>query len=125
MREKTLIYICFIGFFTGIFLLMFISDNLQIDKIDIGEIGKEHIGDIVNVSGEIVDSRHSQGHLFFTLTDRSGNIRVVLWNDTLKYLELQNVDTAAITDGKELNMLASVELYKGELELIPLREYIS
>ena len=104
---------------------MFISDNLQIDKIDIGEIGKEHIGDIVNVSGEIVDSRHSQGHLFFTLTDRSGNIRVVLWNDTLKYLELQNVDTAAITDGKELNMLASVELYKGELELIPLREYIS
>jgi len=124
VNDKKFIRFCFLGVVLGIILIYIVSLNLNVLHVKISEISDDNIGDIVNVSGKISKVTSSKGHTFFDLNDGSGKIKIVLWNDTLEYLEYKNINTEIIKEGSEIHMLANVEVFRGELELIPLREYI-
>ncbi len=92
--------------------------------MNIGEINKNYIGKTVNLTGKIVELKNSNGHLFFNLQDETGKIKVILWTDTLELLEINGVNITKIISGAKLNIIGSVQLYKGELEVIPIREQV-
>ena len=124
MNERNLILFCLVGALSGIVALYFISMNLNFIHVKVGDIGENELGDIVNVTGTLENPRMSGGHLFFTLRDDTGKIKTVIWNDTLEFLQLEGLDSRDFEEGRHIRMLASVQLYMGELELVPLREYM-
>jgi len=118
VKESSLNRFCFIGAIIGIVLLYFYSFTLVQSQIGIGEIDSGTVGSTVNVSGKTEDVYfHKDGHVFFTLDDGTGNIKVVLWKDVVKQLELSGSDR--IRNNKTLSIEGKIEKYKGELELIP------
>ena len=124
MNDKTFTKFCLFGVVFGIIMIYVVSLNLNVLHVKISDIDDNYIGDIVNVSGKITKITISNGHMFFDVNDGTGKIKIVIWNGTAEYLEYKGCDTNKIKEGSEIHMLANVEVYRGELELIPLREYI-
>jgi len=118
VKESSLNKFCFIGAIIGIILLYFYSFTLVQNQIDIGEIDSGTVGSTVNVSGKVEDVYfHRDGHVFFTLDDGTGDIKVILWKDVAKQLELSGSDR--IRNNKTITIEGKIEKYKGELELMP------
>jgi exonuclease VII large subunit len=126
VKENTLLRISLAGSVMGLVALYFIVLNISSPAVKIGEVTGNLAGSAVKIHGEVRDFyEHSNGHYFFTLADETGGIRVVIWQDILEELSLGGMDVSRIRDGTELEITGTVELYRGELELIPLRSQVS
>lgn len=118
MKESSLNRFCLIGAIAGIVLLYVYSFFGVQNEIMIGEIDSSMVGSAVNVSGKAEGVYfHKDGHVFFTLNDGTGEIKVVLWKDVAAQLELTG--SRRIRNNKTLNIEGRIEKYKDELELIP------
>lgn len=124
MNEGKLTKISFAGVVLGLIVLYFLVTQIHSLHVNIGEIDSSYVGRTVNITGRIIGLTRSKGSLFFDLEDKTGNIKVVLWKDTLELLELSGVNINEIRDENELNIVGNVQLYKGELEVIPIREHV-
>lgn len=95
----------------GLFLLFIISSAMEPAEVGIKEIGYDDVGRYVRVRG-IVSSvyYHPDGHVFLTLRDLEGKIKVVIFSDVARDLELRESDIITIN--------GFVDYYHGELELI-------
>lgn len=124
MKESSLNRICLIGAVAGIIILYVSSFFFTQEEVNIGDIDEVMVGIKVNVTGRTDDVYfHRDGHVFFTLYDSTGNIRVVVWKDVAKQLELSG--KKRIRDNITLNLYGEIDRYKGELELIPSAKGIS
>jgi len=121
MNEGTLVKISAIGVSVSLVLLYVITSQIFSSNVKIGEIDRSFIGKTVNITGEVTGMFQSKGHVFFDLKDDTGKIKVVLWEDTLELLEINNVNISEIRDGNTINIIGDVQLYKGELEVMPIR----
>ena len=121
MNERNLTKMSIIGISLCLFLLYVISIQNFSLNVKIGDIDKSFIGKSVNVTGEITETYRDKGNMFFDIKDETGKIKVVLWEDTLELLEINNVNVGGIKNGEKINIMGSVQLYKGELEIIPIR----
>lgn len=125
MNEEKMLRICLIGSMLGLLALYFIATNLAAVDVKVGEVSGNLMGSVVKVEGEVSDFyEHSNGHLFFDLMDESGSIRVVVWNDIAEELRLGGFNVSSIKDGARLEITGTVEMYRGEVELIPLRSQV-
>ena len=121
MNERNLVKISVIGVSISLVLLYLITSQIFSSSVKIGEIDRSFVGKTVNITGEVTRIFQSKGHVFFDLKDDTGKVKVVLWEDTLELLEINNVNTSEIRNGKSINIIGDVQLYKGELEVIPIR----
>ncbi|MEE9322948.1 MAG: exodeoxyribonuclease VII large subunit [Candidatus Aenigmarchaeota archaeon] len=121
MNEGNLVKISVIGVSISLVLLYLITSQVFSSSVKIGEIDKSFVGKTVNITGEVTGIFQSKGHVFFDLKDDTGKVKVVLWEDTLELLEINNVNTSEIRNGKNISIIGDVQLYKGELEVIPIR----
>ncbi|UCC91472.1 MAG: exodeoxyribonuclease VII large subunit [Candidatus Aenigmatarchaeota archaeon] len=121
MDERNLMKISVIGVSISLVLLYIVTSQVFSFSVKIGEIDKSFIGKTVNVTGEITRMFQSKGHVFFDLKDDTGKVKVVLWEDTLEFLDINNVNISEIRNGKNINIIGDVQSYKGELEVIPIR----
>lgn len=121
MNERNLMKISVIGVSISLVLLYIVTSQVFSSSVKIGEIDKSSIGKIVNITGEITGMFQSKGHVFFDLKDDTGKVKVVLWEDTLEFLDINNVNISEIRNGKSINIIGDVQSYKGELEVIPIR----
>ena len=120
MNEQQLMRVSFLGSVAGIVAIYIVVLNISIPMTSIGEITGASVGSDVNVTGEVSDVyRHAGGHIFFTLEDGSGSIKVVLWDDVVSEMERRGRDASLIKDGTFLNVVGEVTMYRGELEVIP------
>ncbi len=125
MNEKQLMRLSVLGSVFGIVALYFVAMNLCMPLVDIGEITGEIIGNTVVVKGTVSDVYfHKDGHIFFNLKDETGEVKIVLWDDTVKQLELNHVKVRELKNGDRLEVTGVVELYKGTLEIVPLRAQV-
>ena len=140
MNENQVLKISLYGSIMGIVALYFVSLNLTSVPVHIGEITGELTGNVILVRGIVSDLyRHEDGHIFFNLKDEDGadegetmsgtiggtnEIKVVLWDDTVKQLELNHVNIREVENGDRLEVTGVVELYKGMLEIVPLRAQV-
>ena len=120
MNEQQLMRVSFLGSVAGIVAIYIVVLNISIPATSIGEITGAFVGSDVNVTGDVSDVyRHANGHIFFTLDDGSGHIKVVLWDDVVSEMERRGRDASLIKDGTFLNVVGEVTMYRGELEVIP------
>lgn len=124
MNEAKLTKISFTGAFLGLIVLYFLVTQIYSFHVNIGEVDSSYVGRTVNITGVITGMTRSRGNVFFDLKDNTGKIKVVLWKDTLELLELSGVNINEIRDENELNIVGNVQLYKGELEVMPIREHV-
>ncbi|NIO21491.1 MAG: exodeoxyribonuclease VII large subunit [Candidatus Aenigmarchaeota archaeon] len=124
MNEAKLTKISFIGVVIGLLVLYFLVNQLHSFHVNIGEIDSSYVGRTVNITGRITSLKINKGNAFFDLKDDTGEIKIVLWKDTLELLELSGVNINEIKDENELNVIGNVQFYKGELEVIPIREHV-
>lgn len=84
--------------------------HTQIDSITVSDRGE-----IVRVTGIVEDVVFNGEHLFFKLTDGSGTIKVVVFeNDLVR----QDFYGSELADGARVAVKGRIELYKGTLELV-------
>lgn len=114
MKERTLVVISVIFVIFGMLGLFFI-DMLRVDGLKIGDIGYEDIGNNVKVCGNVSEKYVSKNkHLFFRLGDGSGEIKVVIFNTTLKKI---GIDIDTIKNGDSVCVIGNIDIYKGWLEI--------
>jgi len=128
VNESHIIRFCFFGALIGIASLYFISVGFSATHVDISEIDSSFIGQAVTVRGTVSGLYiHENGHIFFDLNDPAEGdeyIKVVIWEDSVKQLELKNVNIYEVQEGDEIELTGVVELYEGSLEIIPLRAQV-
>jgi exonuclease VII large subunit len=125
VNEDKMLRISLIGSILGLLALYFIVLNISSVHVKVGEVTGSFMGNVVKVDGEVKDFyEHRNGHFFFNLEDDTGEIRVVIWEDMIEELRLGGIDVSGIRDGARLEITGTVELYRGELELIPLRSQV-
>lgn len=108
MQDKTLLKISIFTSIVGIVALYFI---MQPSEIRIGDINRDYTGRTVKVLGEISSKYESKnGHIFLKLADSSGEISVVIFNNTKVERNLEI--------GQMIEISGEIEEYKGELEII-------
>jgi DNA/RNA endonuclease YhcR with UshA esterase domain len=125
MNEVKLTKISFTGVILGLIVLYFLVTQIHSLHVNIGDIDSSYVGRTVNITGVVTSLTRSSGNVFFDLKDDTGRIKVVLWKDTLELLELSGVNTNKIRDENEINIVGNVQLYKGEFEVIPIREHVN
>lgn len=120
MNEKALVKVYVIGVFISLILLYLITLQNFYFYVKIGEIDKSFVGKTVNITGMITGIFEHNGNMFFDLKDDTGKIKVVLWKDTIELLNINNVNVSEISNGNTVNIIGNIQLYKGELEIIPI-----
>ena len=120
MHERQLMKISAVGSVLGIIALYILGLNMNYQKVEIGKIDNSMTNKVVKVSGEISSFKAGKT-TFFILKDKTGEIKVVFWEDTLEQLELSGFDLNQLRNDAKAEIVGTVQLYKGELELIPLR----
>ena len=121
MNESNFTKISLVGTVAGLFLLYIFFTQVHPIHVNIGDIDSGYLGENVNITGKIVSVRESGGNIFFDLDDGTGKIKVVLWGDTIKLLELHGINASSLKNGKEVNVVGNVQIYRGDLEVIPVR----
>ena len=121
MNEVRLGKISFICVVFGLIILYFLVKNPHYFHVNIGDINSAYVGRIVNITGEITGLTENEGNLFFSAKDKTGEIKVVLWSDTIGLLKLKGMNIDDIENGKAINIIGNIQLYRGELEVIPMR----
>lgn len=84
------------------------------DKVSsIANLSDFNIGDLVKIKGEIIDMNISRNnHIFLKVNDNTGSILVPIFND-------KDIDKSKITKNIEVEITGKIDMYNGELEIIP------
>lgn len=106
---------CAITSVCGIAALYILSSTFEPPQLEISEVTKVMVGDTVTVSG-ILESHnyHKDGHLFMTISDGTGSMRVTVFSDLAA-----RIDPDDVLDGSSVRVTGSVDEYRGRLQVIP------
>ncbi len=118
LSERGLLKISLIGTVMGLIALYFVTQGLVPEHKKISEIKIGSIGSEVSVNGTIKDVKRSGGNVIFTLEDGNESIKIVLWKNVLDRLRLERFDLEKLINGNKIEVVGTVEGYKGELEII-------
>jgi DNA/RNA endonuclease YhcR with UshA esterase domain len=92
------------------------KENNEDSIISIKEISDELIDKRVTTKGTITSrSDHKDGHVFLTIEDKSGTIKVAVFSD-------KNISKDPLITGNVIQVSGGVDKYEGEIEIIPERE---
>lgn len=119
MNEKKLTKISIFGATISILTLYLITSNIVSSQVNIGDIDKSFVGKTINITGEITSIANNKGNVFISIKDETGEIRAVLWEDTIK--SINDIDMSRLDEGSKVNIIGDVQIYKGEIEIIPIR----
>ncbi len=125
MDEKQLAMTSIAGSVISLIAIYIIVSSMGPGDVNIGHITSEHAGKAVKVTGIIVDMVVKEGNAFFTLADGTGEIRVVLWEGILRELERDGLDTSALRENVTISIEGEVDVYRGQLEIVPSRPRIT
>ena len=114
MKEKFLLYVSLICSISGLALLYYISQNIELPATSIDQINADDTGKNVKICGQITSKSVSKTqHVFLTLKDDGGSIDIVAFSNSAEALGAYNVkknDNVCIT--------GQVDEYQNSLEII-------
>ncbi len=87
------------------------------EPVQVGALTEADVGRMVEVSGTLTWADSFSAGFKFGLDDGSGEVTVLLWQDTYEGLP----DPAALTVGAQVRVTGEVSTYRGEIEVIPSR----
>ena len=118
MNDKNLLKLCLFCSILGLAILFVGVQFVEARVISMGEIGEDEIGTLVSVEGRVYSSYYNGEHLFFTLKDNTGKIKIVIFENSIKKLK---INPGEIRNGVEIRIEGEVKKYEGELEILPER----
>ncbi|MBT3394875.1 hypothetical protein HOA59_01610 [archaeon] len=107
MEEKTLLKLSIICTIVGIFLIMFISERVDISESNISDISKKDIDKKIKVKGEVYSVTNTPGLLILGLKDTTGNITIIAFKE--EDIELKK--------GSIIEVYGTIMEYKNMLEI--------
>ena len=115
MDERTLLKLSITCSIIGIMMLYFVSQSYGPEEMKIGDIGKDDIGKIVSIEGQVVSKYYNGRHMFLEVYDDTGKINAVIFEKTI---DKKQIDHAKITEGSHIRIDGRINLYKRKLEII-------
>jgi exonuclease VII large subunit len=113
MKESFIMKLSFLGSVIGLVAIYIIVSHMAYEPVKIGSITGQMVGETINITGAVKNVYvHEDGHVFISLFDETGEVKVVVWSDTAGKLD------ETIKKGDFLNIIGNVQLYMGELEII-------
>lgn len=117
MDDRSLYYFCLLFSVAGIISLITFSYFTSPEKVEISSIDENDIGSEVEIRGSIENIYESEGGgIFFHVKDEEGGIDVALFSEAVKDM---GVDKSLLYEGKEVIIEGEVDMYKGEIQIIP------
>lgn len=119
MDEKALRNIAIFCSISGLVILFFVSERLELEKTRISDIGIDDLGKNVRICG-IIDSKFvsKNGHIFLRISDETSGIGVVIFNDTGKNLKEYNIDPYKLENHGKICVIGYIDEYNDEIEII-------
>lgn len=125
MDDRKVVKLCLAGSVLSIIALYFAVLQLDYRSVKVGEVTGNLAGNVVNVTGYASDVYlHKNGHIFFNLKDGQDKVRVVIWESDVEQLEYSGVNITSLENGDKVRIIGTVEMYKGEPEIIPVRAQV-
>ena len=106
MKNKTLLEIAIIVSLAGIFLLIFISDKIELSESNIEDLTKDRLDRQVKIKGIITNIVNTPGLTILNIKDNTGEITIITYETEL----LLEKDQLVIIEGNLIE-------YNGKLEV--------
>jgi len=119
MDEKAALRLSIICSFFGLAALYAVSELVEAGRTSLASISIEDVGSAFMVCGNLTAGRVSNGHVFQTLKDSEGSMRLVFFNSTAAAAMAKGVDIYRLP--QSLCVEAEVDEYpkgSGSLELV-------
>ncbi|MFH1592923.1 MAG: OB-fold nucleic acid binding domain-containing protein [Candidatus Woesearchaeota archaeon] len=107
MEERSLFKLALIVSLTGLLLLIFISDKIEIEEYDIKDINKKLVNKQIKVSGTIERVTETPGLVIFDIKDKTGTITAIAFKESFINL----------TKNRHVEIEGQVITYKDKLEI--------
>lgn len=115
MEDKSIFKICLIISLVSLFGLFVITSLGELKMITISSIDESNIGEMVKVRGEVEDKYVSKdGHVFFYLENNGYRIKTVVFENRLEDIGLEAGEIRG-----SIEVVGTVDRYKGEIEILP------
>lgn len=105
--EKNLLRTALVCSIIGIFIILSISENIEIKNLNIAEITKEKLEETVKITGEIISKTDTEDLIIMNVKDSTGEMTVITFkSDDIKLEKNQLVEI----QGEVID-------YKGKIEI--------
>lgn len=108
MEEKTILKLSLVIAMTGIILLLFISETIEIESYKINDLTKKDAGKDVKVTGIITRVTETPGLFIFNIQDETGEITAILFKD----------GKTNITANMHVEIQGEAQEYKDNIEIV-------
>lgn len=92
-----------------------VSQSSEVEGRPIGEVTSADVGETLRLAGTLGEMETFSAGVKFPLSDSSGAMILLLWQDV--YDSIPNVDQ--LTAGAQVEVTGEIEEYQGDLEIIP------
>ena len=113
MHDRAIAKLSLIMAVVGILGLFLVNLLIVPTFLTTAEIDSSRTGQIISVDADIKQFSVSDGHIFMTLIDGSGEIRAVMWQSSARGTEAYNLSV-----GDAVLVTGQVTNYRGELEIV-------
>mgnify|MGYP001587684887 CR=1 FL=1 len=107
MEDQTLLKLALIVSMTGILLLIFVSDIVEVKEYKITDLTRKDIEKDVKIRGKVTRVTETPGLLIFNIRDETGEVTAILFKE----------DPINITENQRLEIEGKVKEYKDKLEI--------
>jgi len=108
MKESTLLKIALIGALVGIFIILFISEKIDLSESNIANITKSNLDQKVKIRGLVTKSYETPGLLILSIKDNTGTISVVVFKE----------ENLTIDKNHVVEIYGTVTEYKEQIEIL-------
>jgi len=119
MKEKAALRLSLVCSFFGLAALYAVSSLVEAGRTSMGSLSITDAGSTFMLCGNLSRGSVSNGHVFQTLTDSTGSMRLVLFNSTAPSAKAKGIDIYNLS--RRLCIEAEVDEYpkgSGTLELV-------
>lgn len=107
MEEKNLLKLALVVSLTGILILIFIIDTIEIKDYKIKDLTKKDLNKDVNLKGTITRITETPGLYIFNLDDQTGEITGIIFKE----------EQLNLTVNQKIEVQGTIIEYKNKLEL--------
>ncbi len=112
MNEHQITRVSVVFSILSVVAIYLLSISVPVKDISVCQLDYSMKGSSVKVSGTVTETYVNEGNVFFTLSDRGCETRIVLWSN------MADEESSGISDGNNVMVTGMVDSYRGELEII-------
>jgi DNA/RNA endonuclease YhcR with UshA esterase domain len=118
MEDGKLAVACVFLALLGTVMLVFLARETEPQKMEIGALGMDDVGRLVEVGGAITGVSERDGNFFLKLcSDKC--VQVVVFRSLAQEMKVSSIDLSLLKAGGAVSVSGLVKEYRGELEVVP------